>query len=172
MATPITKTRPLREDFVTAASVQHPARTYYADGTRVIRRGMTALRNTLGTAAGMTVDAVPYDYQVVKWDDGTTTHTSPQVLSLVRTRIDAPEGPACRKIAAAACGYKSTRVWAVRWTTKGLKDRRIRYVHDVEDRLTGERESTLYPEGSDKYAALYPHFELSDGWRKAEKASA
>lgn len=171
MDTPITKTLRLRETVVTAACVQHPERTYYADGTRVRRRGMEALRSTLGTTVGMTVDVAPYDYQIVKWDDGTTTHTSPHVLALVRSQVDAPESPACRKIAGSACGYKSSRVWEVQWTAKGPKDRRHRYVHDVEDRLTGERESTLYPD-PDKQAALYAHFELADGWRKAEKASA
>jgi hypothetical protein len=80
METTISTTRPLTEDATTRATIFDDALTYYADGTRVIRRGHDPRPDTVGTTAGMTVDAVPYQLQVVNWDNGNTTHTAPHVL--------------------------------------------------------------------------------------------
>lgn len=80
MESTIIRTRPLGEDVTTTPTMFDAPLTYYADGTRVTRRGHDPSDDTVGTTAGMTVDASPYQFQVVKWDNGKTTHTAPHVL--------------------------------------------------------------------------------------------
>jgi hypothetical protein len=77
MADTQTQTRPLPDDFQSQPNIWDAALTYYADGTRVARRGHP---QTAGTTAGITVDAVAYQFQVVDWDDGGRTNTAPHVL--------------------------------------------------------------------------------------------
>ena len=85
-STPTRYIEPLaRDTVVKPRSMLDDELTYFADGTRVARRGVPLNKRTLGIAAGMTTDAVPYQFQVVQWDDGTTTNTAPQVLIKVTT---------------------------------------------------------------------------------------
>lgn len=83
MAETPTKTRvhPLAADLTTRPNIWDGELHYYADGTRVGRRGVA--KPTYGTTVGITVDAIPYQFQAVKWDDGTETNTAPQVLEKV-----------------------------------------------------------------------------------------
>jgi hypothetical protein len=157
-----TRTRALKQTYETPCCIAHGVLTFHADGTRVARKGRP---NDRGTTAGMTADGPPH-YQVVEWDTGATTHTSPLALAAVTERThDAPETEACRKIAGAAWGGLASRVWAVQWTTTGVKARRKRYVHDVENRVTGERTSTLYLD-ADEETVKAIHFDLLDEWKK------
>lgn len=88
-----TQTAPLSDDLTVKATMWDPELTYYRDGTRVLRRGIA--KPTHGTAVGITLDAIPYQFQVVKWDDGTETNTAPHVLVKVHEQHLWQPCPAC-----------------------------------------------------------------------------
>jgi hypothetical protein len=70
--------RALPQDYTTTPkSMFDDVLTYFADGTRVARKGHPDI---VGTTAGMTTDAIPYQFQVVNWDDARPTNTAPHVL--------------------------------------------------------------------------------------------
>ncbi|MFI7641881.1 hypothetical protein [Nonomuraea sp. NPDC049400] len=74
---------PLLDDLTYPASASAPARTFYADGTRV------ALRSAEGDVAGTTygIQAGPHDaLQAVLWDDGRTSLVASDALN----RLAAP----------------------------------------------------------------------------------
>lgn len=102
-------------------------------------------------------------------EEGGTVWISPHSATCAeRARRDrtpeTQESRACQNIAGGAWGHMTSRVWAVAWTRTGPKERRTRYVHDVEDHMTGERTATLYPD-ADEYAVKTIHFALTDSWR-------
>ncbi|UQA95656.1 hypothetical protein [Streptomyces halobius] len=70
--------KPLAEDFTAPATMFDPELTYYADGTAVVMRWEGGEK--AGTTIGMTVDRSPYQYQAVRFEDGTTSNVAPHVL--------------------------------------------------------------------------------------------
>jgi hypothetical protein len=69
--------RALGTDEVTEPSYFDPALTYHADGTPLVMRAGGQVRR--GVAAGR-IAGHPYDFQVVRWNDGGTDHVAPHVL--------------------------------------------------------------------------------------------
>lgn len=108
--------RHLDTDITTPANTFDTELTYYADGTRV---KSVAGRDTdrYGTTIGMTVDAIPYQFQAVRWDDGQTENYAPQAL-----RRACPDDGVCHHACAAAecfrvraCGPLSNVFPGDRW---------------------------------------------------------
>ncbi len=74
--------RSLNADTTVPATMDDPELTYYADGTLVVMVIADRPVKT-GVTVGMTEGAIPYQFQAVKWDDGTTDNTAPHVLRRV-----------------------------------------------------------------------------------------
>lgn len=65
-------------DKVVPAGMFDPELTYYADGTHVVMRAQGTEQR--GVAVGMTTDAGPYQFQAVRFADGTVKNVAPHVL--------------------------------------------------------------------------------------------
>lgn len=68
----------LTTDKVVPAGMFDPELTYYADGTHVVMRTQDIEQR--GVAVGMTTDAGPYQFQSVRFADGTVKNVAPHVL--------------------------------------------------------------------------------------------
>lgn len=68
----------LTADKVVPAGMFDPELTYYADGTHVVMRAQGTEQQ--GIAVGMTTDAGPYQFQAVRFADGTVKNVAPHVL--------------------------------------------------------------------------------------------
>lgn len=68
----------LTADKVVPAGMFDPELTYYADGTYVVMRAQGTEQQ--GIAVGMTVNAGPYQFQAVRFSDGTVKNVAPHVL--------------------------------------------------------------------------------------------
>lgn len=68
----------LTADKVVPAGMFDPELTYYADGTHVVMRAQGTEQQ--GVAVGMTTDAGPYQFQAVRFADGTVKNVAPHVL--------------------------------------------------------------------------------------------
>lgn len=65
-------------DKVVPAGMFDPELTYYADGTHVVMRAQGAEQH--GVTIGMTTNASPYQFQAVRFADGTVKNVAPHVL--------------------------------------------------------------------------------------------
>lgn len=65
-------------DKVVPAGMFDPELTYYADGTHVVMRAQGAEQR--GVTIGMTTNAGPYQFQAVRFADGTVKNVAPHVL--------------------------------------------------------------------------------------------
>lgn len=65
-------------DKIVPAGMFDPELTYYADGTHVVMRARGTEQQ--GIAVGMTTDASPYQFQAVRFADGTVKNVAPHVL--------------------------------------------------------------------------------------------
>lgn len=85
---------PVAETFSTGANFFDPSLTLYADGTRVVVRGVSQLASDMWDGrTGVTVGrlpAFPYGFQAVRWDDsGKVDNVAPHVLH----ELPAPVAP-------------------------------------------------------------------------------
>lgn len=65
-------------DTVVPAKMFDPELTYFADGTQVVMRAQD--NEQYGVTVGMTTDASPYQFQAVRFADGTVKNVAPHVL--------------------------------------------------------------------------------------------
>lgn len=91
---------PVRETYATGANMFDPELTFYADGTRVVVRGVSPLASDMWDGrTGVTVGrlpAFPYGYQAVQWDDnGQVDNVVPHILHELPTPV-APLAPGDR----------------------------------------------------------------------------
>jgi hypothetical protein len=77
------------------ATMFDPPLTYWADGTALVMRARGEHRR--GIAAGR-IAGHPYDYQVVRWADGSTDNVAPHVLHPVADDDTGTDGQAVREL--------------------------------------------------------------------------
>lgn len=69
---------PIDADVTVPAGMFDPELTYFADGTHVVMRAQGTEQH--GVTVGMTTDAGPYQFQAVRFADGTVKNVAPHVL--------------------------------------------------------------------------------------------
>jgi hypothetical protein len=77
---PAREVRALDADETTAPTMFDPALTFYADGTPVVARAAGLDGERRGIAAGR-VKGFPYDFQLIRWNDGGEHAVAPHVVS-------------------------------------------------------------------------------------------
>lgn len=68
----------INADVTVPAGMFDPELTYFADGTHVVMRAQGT--EQYGVTVGMTTDASPYQFQAVRFADGTVKNVAPHVL--------------------------------------------------------------------------------------------